>query len=192
MGAGDDILANNCLPVVGLYRDIYGIEPRFNRLYLEPHITKELNGTRIRYRLRDQDYFIELSINNYSMSSNSFTVWSSANFSMNTEENRLFWFQGRSQSPSFILTRNKQTDIRIEILRWNTDGKLSLRWNAQTETESVVTDYDIYQLSPGSQYEINRNGQAYKTVKSDATGKIHFSTIADPEIEYNYEIRQTE
>ena len=43
-GAGSDILANNCLPVVGLYRDIYGIQPQFNRLYLEPHMTEELNG----------------------------------------------------------------------------------------------------------------------------------------------------
>ena len=34
-GAGNDILANNCLPVVGLYRDIYGIQPQYNRLYLE-------------------------------------------------------------------------------------------------------------------------------------------------------------
>jgi hypothetical protein len=35
-GAGDDILAGNCMTIVGLYRDIYGLQPRHNRLYLEP------------------------------------------------------------------------------------------------------------------------------------------------------------
>ena len=60
-GAGEDILAGNCMPVVGLYRDIYGIQPKHNRLYLEPHLTPELNGTRINYRLRDQSYAIHLN-----------------------------------------------------------------------------------------------------------------------------------
>ena len=53
-GAGEDILAGNCMPVVGLYRDIYGIQPKHNRLYLEPHLTPELNGTQLRYDLRNQ------------------------------------------------------------------------------------------------------------------------------------------
>ena len=98
-GAGNDILANNCLPVVGLYRDIYGIQPQYNRLYLEPHMTAQLNGTQIKYRMRNQDYSIQLSLNDYSMSSNLFTVNSSLNFSMNTEENRLFYFNGKKQDP---------------------------------------------------------------------------------------------
>ncbi len=191
-GAGDDILANNCLPVVGLYRDIYGIQPRFNRLYLEPHMTEELNGTQVRYRLRDQDYFIRLSLNNYSMSSNSFTVCSSSNFSMNTEENKLLWYSGRKRSPSLVLTRNSQTGLRIEILKWNTDGKPAVSWIAKTETGSTVTDYNIYDMSPDRQYQIIRNGKVSKTEKSDSTGKIHFSCITDPDIEQSYEIRQIE
>ena len=48
-GAGEDILAGNCMTVVGLYRDIYGIQPKHNRLYLEPHLTAELSGTRLWY-----------------------------------------------------------------------------------------------------------------------------------------------
>ncbi len=59
-GAGEDILAGNCMPVVGLYRDIYGIQPKHNRLYLEPHLTPELNGTQLRYHLRGQSYLIDL------------------------------------------------------------------------------------------------------------------------------------
>ena len=60
-GEGDDILSNNIMAVVGLYRNIYGIRPRYNRLYIEPHLTEELNGTRLNYWLRNQNYLIEFS-----------------------------------------------------------------------------------------------------------------------------------
>ncbi len=51
-GVGDDILANNAMAIVGLYRDIYGVCPRHDRLFLDPHLTPELNGTRLLYPLR--------------------------------------------------------------------------------------------------------------------------------------------
>jgi len=38
-GLGDDILSGNSLAVVGLYQAIYGINPLYNRFYLDPHIT---------------------------------------------------------------------------------------------------------------------------------------------------------
>src|SRR5262249_30678984 len=60
-GTGSDILANNCSAVVGLYRNIYGIQPRYDRLLLEPHLVPELNGTELKYSLRGQSYLINLS-----------------------------------------------------------------------------------------------------------------------------------
>ena len=54
-GLGDDILSGNALSVVGLYQSIYGINPLYNRLYLEPHITKELVGSQVIYRYRNQN-----------------------------------------------------------------------------------------------------------------------------------------
>ena len=48
-GQGGDILANNALPVVGLYRNIYGIQPKYNRLYIDPSLTEALNGTKVQY-----------------------------------------------------------------------------------------------------------------------------------------------
>ena len=47
-GEGDDILSNNIMAVVGLYRNIYGIRPTYNRLYIEPHLTEELNCTTVK------------------------------------------------------------------------------------------------------------------------------------------------
>ena len=189
-GAGSDILANNCLPVVGLYRDIYGIQPQFNRLYLEPHLTEELNGTLIKYRLRNQDYSIQLSKNNYSMSANSFTINSTANFSMNTGENKLFYFNSKNAVPAMVLTRNKQSDLLIKILNWNDDNKKIIRWKAVSKTESLVTDYDILRLKSGRKYQILRNGKIFKSDMSDAAGKIRFSCKSEPGAEDLFEVSQ--
>ena len=51
-GTGNDILAGNSMTVVGLYRDIYGIHPQWDRLLLDPHLTSELAGTQLSYPLR--------------------------------------------------------------------------------------------------------------------------------------------
>lgn len=42
-GAGDDILAGNCMTIVGLYRDIYGVRPQWNRLMLTPAARRSSN-----------------------------------------------------------------------------------------------------------------------------------------------------
>jgi hypothetical protein len=191
-GAGSDILANNCLPVVGLYRDIYGIQPQFNRLYLEPHMTDELNGTQIRYHLRNQDYSIQLSVNDYSVNTNDFTISSSANFGINAEDNRLSYFNGKNSSPSMTLTRNIQSGIMINILKWNAGSKESISWKTVAQTASLVTDYVISNLKAGKNYQITRNGKIYGSEKSDPNGTIHFRSKNDALIEDLFEIRENE
>ncbi|HRX11211.1 MAG TPA: hypothetical protein P5210_06160, partial [Draconibacterium sp.] len=52
-GLGDDILSGNSLALIGLYKAIYGINPQYNRLYLNPHITKKLSGTKLIYNFRN-------------------------------------------------------------------------------------------------------------------------------------------
>jgi len=191
-GAGSDILANNCLPVVGLYRDIYGIQPQYNRLYLEPHITDELNGTQIRYHLRNQDYSIKLSLNDYSVCTNYFTVNSSENFGMNVEDNRLSFFNRNNGIPSMVLTRNLQSGIMIRILNWNGDNKEAISWKAVSTTEPLMTDYNIFMLQAGKSYKILRNGKIYKTEQSDSGGKIHFIINSEPGNEDIFEIMQNQ
>ena len=73
-GVGDDILAGNCMPIIGLYRDIYGIQPKHNRLYLEPHITPDLNGTRLNYPLRGERFEVQLATTATTASCSGFTL----------------------------------------------------------------------------------------------------------------------
>jgi hypothetical protein len=189
-GAGNDILANNCLPVVGLYRDIYGIQPQYNRLYLEPHLTPQLDSTQIKYRLRHQDYTIQLSLHDYKISSNLFTVGSSLNFGMNTEKNTLYYFQGKNRVPSMTVTRDKQSGLHIKILTWNSENNGRIKWKTTAESESVITNYHIFMLKAGKKYMVLKNGVLYKNEMSDAGGKIHFSIKTEPGNEELIEISQ--
>jgi hypothetical protein len=188
-GAGDDILANNCLPVVGLYRDVYGIQPQYNRLYLEPHITTQLNGTQIKYRLRDKDYTIQLSLNDYSMSTNFFIVNSFQNFSMNTNDNKLLYYNRNSKTPAMEITRDKKSPLLIKILTWDSENIKQLKWMTISESEPLVTDYDIFMLKAGKSYQILRNGKIFKTERANSAGKIHFSMKNEPGSRDFFEIR---
>ena len=67
-GAGDDILANNAMAVVGLYRHIYGIKPRPDRLFIDPRLTPDLAGTRLKYRLRGRRYDMALDPDRFAVS----------------------------------------------------------------------------------------------------------------------------
>jgi hypothetical protein len=82
-GAGDDILSGNALIFTGLYRAIFGIQPKYNRLYLDPHVTPEVEGSEVRYRLRGREFRISygkdgttVTVGNASVASRSdFGVW---------------------------------------------------------------------------------------------------------------------
>ncbi|MEJ0028925.1 MAG: trehalase family glycosidase [Bacteroidota bacterium] len=99
-GLGDDILSGNALSVVGLYQAIYGINPKYNRFYLEPHITPELAGTQVKYNYRNQKLTIDLDVNNYAVSNGQFKVVSKQNFGFYANRNELLYFRGNDSKPS--------------------------------------------------------------------------------------------
>jgi len=89
IGSGDDILSGNCMAIAGLYRDIYGIRPLYNGLYLDPHLVSELNGTQLKYRLRNKLFIIDLSVNEYAITVNGVTVRDTRPFAVDDNGNRL-------------------------------------------------------------------------------------------------------
>ncbi len=188
-GRGNDILAGNCLSIVGLYRDIYGIQPQYNRLFLQPHITNELNGTKVKYWFRNQYYNIQLSLNDYLMSANSFSVNSPGSFGMLTEDNKLSYFDGNNTAPSLILSRGKQSNLQIKILQWGNDNKEMKKWMIKSASESIVIDYEIFSLKTDRKYLISKNGIKYSIEKTDNKGKIHFNSKTDPDKEDTFEIK---
>ena len=187
-GKGDDILANNCLPVVGLYRNIYGIQPKYNRMFLNPHITGELNGTKLNYWFRNQIFKIQLSLNDYLISANSFAINAPSSFGMYTEDNRLIYFNQGNPNPSIILTRDKPSGVQIKILCWDNDSGKNKKWIQKSLSGSTKLNYEIGLLKPGCNYSIFKNGIKWAFEKSDSLGKIHFSCAADLAKEDEFEL----
>jgi len=88
-GAGDDILGGNCMAVAGLYRDIYGVRPMYNGLYLDPHLLPELNGTQLKYWLRGKLFTIDLSVNDYAITVNGKTVRDTVPFAVDDKGDKM-------------------------------------------------------------------------------------------------------
>ena len=88
-GSGDDILSGNCNAIAGLYRDIYGVQPLYNGLYLEPHLVPELNGTQLKYWLRNKLFTIDLSMHQYAITVNGITVRDTVPFAVDNYGKRM-------------------------------------------------------------------------------------------------------
>jgi hypothetical protein len=82
------------MAIVGLYRDIYGIRPKPNRLYLAPHLTSELNGTKLRYPLRGRLYEIDLAQKVAPLTAGACTLRDSHPFGVNATDTGLEYFPG--------------------------------------------------------------------------------------------------
>lgn len=167
-GLGDDILSGNSLTIVGLYQAIYGINPLYNRLYLDPHITPELAGTELKYKFRNQRLTIGLNNNSFSVSNNVFKVSQDKSFGFNAFENQLLYFEGNHSKASLQVTTDQP--LAIKINHWTAEKK---EWQ-QTVTKHSAGPivYTVHQLKSNATYVIFVNGKAVQTLKSDINGSI--------------------
>ncbi|HEY9256624.1 hypothetical protein [Chitinophaga sp.] len=169
-GLGDDILAGISTSITALYRDIYGIRPKWNRMGIEPNMTPALNGTAFSYTLRDTVYQLKLGVDNYTMRTNGFSVKSKKAFGANRSENIFTYYPNNQDS----------TTLRINT---GTDRPLSItmgEWNA-TEISWTVTSHDRYAftvkgLHPGANYRIGVNG-TFRSVKAKEDGSVTVKQI---------------
>jgi hypothetical protein len=169
-GLGDDILSGNSLSVVGLYQGIYGINPLYNRLYLEPHITAELAGTQVRYNYRNQKLLIDLNMNRYAVSNERFKIIAATNFGFFNKGNELFYFNGNTTAAAFKVTTAPNQHFTLDIKSWQA-GQLS--WS-QTSSAANKTGYQINNLKKDSYYTIQVNKKMVKRLKSSVDGSITF------------------
>jgi hypothetical protein len=163
-GLGDDILSGNSLSIVGLYQAIYGINPLYNRFYLNPHITSGLNGTSLKYNFRGKHLAITLDSNNYSVSDNRFKVASGTGFGFFTAKNRLSYFNGNSSAVSLQATSAGHVAIAIE--NWD---KSKMEWQ---QNASKPVAYVLYQLRPNTVYALAINGAGGKNIRSNSNGQL--------------------
>jgi hypothetical protein len=168
-GAGDDILSNNIMAIVGLYRNIYGIRPLYNRLYLEPHLTSELDSTQIRYWLRNQSYVIKLTKEEYSIDINNFSVLNNHPFALNSTGNDLEYFNGNDSSFSLKILTNQH--FTVDIITW---GENYMSWKETGNRLNSNIHHELRNLRENEIYQLLINGKLIQKYTADSTGIIGF------------------
>ncbi len=171
-GLGSDILAGNGMGIVGLYRNIFGIQPQYNRLYLEPHLTPELNNTIVRYTMRGKNYKIVLKTNQYQISADNFTISSNQAFGLNTDSKRLNYFEGKNKTPKLSFEIAEETDLHVDILEKNEEGLLN--WTLQSQKTQHVRQ-TVYGLNAGKKYQLFAGLEIFEVKIADSTGSLSFS-----------------
>jgi hypothetical protein len=167
-GLGDDILSGNSLAIVGLYQAVYGINPLYNRFYLDPRITPELAGTALKYNFRGQHLTINLDNDSYSVSNQIFKITAHKHFGFYATKNQLSYFEGSNVVASLQITTDKQ--LKIDVTKWS---KAEMEWlQTSTKSSSKVLTYHIRQLEPNVIYTLAVDGKIYQRIKSNANGDL--------------------
>jgi hypothetical protein len=171
-GRGDDILSGNSLSVVGLYQAIYGINPLYNRFYLDPHITKDLAGTQLKYNYRGQLLTIDLDMNRYAVSDAHFRVTAPSDFGFFSRGSELSWFKGNANKPALQVKTISTNKLEIAINQWDQE---QFSWTQSSGNASAnKLTYQINDLIPNSDYSVMVNGKILKQVKSNPAGSLTF------------------
>ncbi len=173
-GAGGDILAGNCMAIVGLYRDVCGIQPKPNRLYLHPHLTAELNGTELRYRLRGRLYEIGLSTKDCTMTSGDCTLRALPPFGVNANETGLEYFPGTNTDWAMSILRPGAQRLLVQIENWPETPDASRQWTETSPQGGGATLHVVTHLRPNARFEVKANGQIIASVRADKAGCIKF------------------
>jgi hypothetical protein len=174
-GAGDDILAGNCMAIVGLYRDIYGIQPKSNRLYLEPHLTRELNNTKLRYQLRDQLYLIDLSTSVCAVTADGCTLCDSHPFAVAASQTGVEYFPGTNAEWSLSISRPSAQPLTVRIKSWPEAQDAPRLWIESAPQATGTTIHELAHLRPNAIYELKVNGQPFASLRADQNGRAPFA-----------------
>lgn len=172
-GLGDDILSGNSLALVGLYKAIYGINPCYNRLYLNPHLPGKLSGTELRYNFRQDTLKIGLITGHYSVSNKQFSIISKKDFGFFSGKNVLEYFKGNEDH--YSLKAQTTDKISIEMDKLNPDEYSWLQYS--TNSKGTVS-YTLHLPGTGSEYTIS-DGSKIRKGKSDRNGFLKFEVKTD-------------
>ncbi len=171
-GRGDDILSGNSLSVVGLYQAIYGINPLYNRFYLDPHITEQLAGTEIKYTYRNQPLTINLDKNQYAVSNTQFKIISKTDFGFSSSDSVLLYFNGNTNKASLKVTTQPKTNLMLDFKKWQMDEMSFTQTSKSSASNKLV--YQINNLKSYEYYTILVNNKKLKRIKSNHAGSLIF------------------
>ncbi len=167
-GAGGDILAGNVMPIVGLYRNIYGAQPKHNRLLLAPRLTPDLDGTRLRYRLRGQTWLLDLATSGCGAAMDDFQLRAPVPFGVNVTNNALQFFPGTEGEPGLVVARSGGKRVEVRVETW-TPGRR--QWTVTAPLGNVQIAQTVSGLASLKEYQVSSGGRS-RRVRADAQGEI--------------------
>jgi len=170
-GLGDDILAGNSLAIVGLYKSIYGINPLYNRLYLDPHLTEQLAGTELNYNFRNEKLKISLGKEKYSISNGRFTQASSKSFGFNASKTGVEYFNSGHAEFALKAEPAGNVNFAMEVIIC---GENEILWKQISSEKKVKIKYTAAGLRPDFHYILSKDGHKIKTMKCNNEGELIF------------------
>ncbi len=186
-GEGNDILANNLQPVTGLYRDIYGIQPKYNRLHLEPHLTPDLAGTRLNYLLRGKTYQITLDMDHTTVRAERFSLAAKGAFSINITADAMEYFRGDEKTRTWAVIRPESIPVAIHMEDWSDTP----RWTLEPTAKEVELSYFVSGMKTEKEYGLFVNGTAMGAVSAGAEGTVLLKRATSTSEAQSFEIRES-
>ena len=184
-GSGDDILAGNASVVTGLYRNIYGIQPRYNRLVIRPRLVKDLYGTRLRYNYRGKVYQVTLDATLNSVAADGTTVSATGEFGINRDSSRTSWYCGMAASPALVLTTPDTCTFNVAVREW-ADRR---SWTEQSSAGRFSVPHLIGGLTPDQDYGVFCDGYMLEVLNAGGGGSIEYSYVHNDGAEHLFEVR---
>src|SRR5262249_4797569 len=163
----------------GLYRNIYGIQPRYDRLLLEPHLVPELNGTELKYSLRGQSYLINLSTEGSRMTVEDFTVQDAEPFALHADGNSADYFFGNGDGPTMSVSRSSHLPLELRIEAWSDNPTVPRRWTQICPQGGLATHYIIANLQPAGHYQLRQGAKASASLIADPSGRLEFTSTCE-------------
>lgn len=170
-GLGDDILSGNSLSIVGLYQAIYGINPKYNRFYLNPHLTTALDGTQLNYRYCNKLLRIKLNMDRYAVSDGRFTITSTKDFGFYSQSDSLYFFNGNETKASLKAIIPSGKDLSIHVKSWNA-GQNS--WMQSAAETTFTIKYIVSNLNSNSSYVVLIDNKPFQKLRSNTDGNVTF------------------
>jgi hypothetical protein len=167
-GLGDDILSGNSLALVGLYKAIYGINPCYNRLYLNPHLSDKLSGTELNYNFRKDTLQIGLTKDHYFISNKQFKIGSKGDFGFYSGKNELVYFKGNEDRYALKVLTNEK--ISLEIENWKDE---EYKWIQYSAGDKGKVSYILHVSKANRMYAVYE-GTKRMNCKSDTDGVLKF------------------
>lgn len=185
-GAGDDILAGNASAITGLYRDIYGIQPQYNRLYLSPHLVRELYGTKLRYEFQGKEYRISLDGKENIITAGNVSFGSFEAFAVKYTPEGVLWFHRFQSRPSISVATRNGADVKLSILHWQ---KTRL-WSESALNGAADVRHTLIGLEPDKVYAVYEDGRILDAGKTNGDGDFTFSRRIPEGQDILFEVRR--